>query len=501
MPDVAARSECRPRLDRLEPDEVFRTIFANPEFVAYVLHIDDNGIATFEDANEGVAGLAGRPLDEIIDRAPADCLPPQIADCLVSNLQKCLETGKGFTYDRTLDLPQGRLSWRTSLMPAARRLGRVRHVVGLTRDITDEANQIEKAERRTALLKGLGIALPSAVYLLDIRTGSIRFIGGHADEERQLWRRGAEDAGSLAVERFFHPDDHAKAKAHYKYLATLSDGEVCTIDFRVLAPDGSYRRHSNRQTVFTRSAEGEVELVLGVSDDVSEQDRVEQEVRDLSERMLTLQIEERRRIAQELHDSTGQHLTAASLALNRIHSGHLAAASADARLGALMEPIEDARLSVDEARREIRVLSYLLHPPQIRSHGLAEAIAEFANGFARRSGLAIDVHVEPDADTIDDDVALQLFRVCQEALTNVYRHAHAKRVFVALNLDEAAIRLTVTDDGIGFNDVGPGRTMPLGVGLAGMRQRMERLGGEVQVSSGPDGTTLAASAPVQATGG
>ena len=70
MPDVAARAESRPRLDRLEPDEVFRTIFANPEFVAYVLHIDDNGFATFEDANEGVAGLAGRPLEEIIDRAP-----------------------------------------------------------------------------------------------------------------------------------------------------------------------------------------------------------------------------------------------------------------------------------------------------------------------------------------------------------------------------------------------------------------------------------------------
>src|SRR5688572_12923573 len=150
MPDVAARAECRPRLDRLEPDEVFRTIFANPEFVAYVLHIDDNGVATFEDANEGVAGLAGRPLDEIIDQAPADCLPPQVADCLVSNLQKCLETGKGFTYDRTLDLPQGRLSWRTSLMPAARRLGKVRHVVGLTRDITHEANLIDKAERRAA---------------------------------------------------------------------------------------------------------------------------------------------------------------------------------------------------------------------------------------------------------------------------------------------------------------------------------------------------------------
>ena len=500
MPDVAARAECRPRLGRLEPDEVFRTIFASPDFVAYVLHIDDDGVATFEDANEGVAGLAGRPLDEIIGKAPADCLPPQIADCLVANIQTLLETGKGFTYDRTLDLPQGRLSWRTSLMPAAGRPGRVRHVVGLTRDITDEANQIDKAEKRTALLKGLGIAMPSAVYLLDLRTRCIRFIGGDVHEERQLWRRGAEDAGSLAVEKYFHPDDHARAEAHYRELAALRDGEVTAIDYRILCPDGTYRRHSNRETVFTRTAEGEVELVLGVSDDVSEQDRVEQEVRDLSEQMLTLQIEERRRIAQELHDSTGQHLTAASLALNRIHSGHLAAASADARVGCLLEPIEDARLSVDEARREIRVLSYLLHPPQIRSHGLAEAIAEFANGFARRSGLAIDVHVEPDADTIDDDVALQLFRVCQEALTNVYRHAHARRVFVALNMDETAIRLTVTDDGIGFNDVGPGRAMPLGVGLAGMRQRMERLGGEVQVSGGPDGTTLTAIAPRPSSG-
>ena len=500
MPDVAARAENRTRPDRLEPDEIYRTIFANADFVAYVLYIDDDGVATFEDANEGVASLAGRPVDEIIGMAPADCLPPAVADCLVSHVQTCVETGKGFTYDRTLDLPQGRMSWRTSLMPAARGAGSVRHVVGLTRDISKDIDVTEQAQRRAAVLRSLGIALPSAVYLLDVRTRTIKFIGGDDHEERRLWRKGAEEAGSRAPQQYFHPDDHAKAEAHYQELAALSDGEVCTIDYRILCPDGAYRRHSNRETVFTRTAEGEVELVLGVSDDVSEQDRVEQEVRDLSERMLTLQIEERRRIAQELHDSTGQHLTAASLALNRIRSGHLAAAGDDERLDCLLEPIEDARLSVDEARREIRVLSYLLHPPQIRSHGLAEAIAEFANGFARRSGLAIDVHVEPDADTIDDDVALQLFRVCQEALTNVYRHAYAKRVFVALNIDDAAIRLTVTDDGIGLNEAGPGQKTPLGVGLAGMRQRMERLGGEIQMSGGPDGTTLTVIAPRPAAG-
>jgi signal transduction histidine kinase len=165
--------------------------------------------------------------------------------------------------------------------------------------------------------------------------------------------------------------------------------------------------------------------------------------------MLTLQIDERRRIAQELHDSTGQNLTAAGLGMSRARTLLAGAHSAEDD-ESLLAAIADAGHYLAEAQREIRVLSYLLHPPHLRSGRLAEALEDYAFGFGKRAGLKVTVDIAPAAGSIDDDVAVHLFRVCQEALTNVYRHANAHKARVVLEVDNT-IRLTVKDDGIGFD--------------------------------------------------
>jgi two-component system NarL family sensor kinase len=156
-----------------------------------------------------------------------------------------------------------------------------------------------------------------------------------------------------------------------------------------------------------------------------------------------------------------------------------------------LSAMDDAAQCLADAQREISVLSFLLHPPHLRSKGLAEALETFATGFGRRAGLKVEVDVGADASKIDDDTAVNLFRVCQEALTNVYRHASAHKVKVRLEVGEA-IRLTVKDDGIGFAEAEPDI---LGVGLPGMRERMTRLGGQVRISADPGGTTLTATIP------
>jgi len=221
-------------------------------------------------------------------------------------------------------------------------------------------------------------------------------------------------------------------------------------------------------------------------------DRLEAERRSSTRRVLFAQEAERRRIAQELHDSTGQHLTAAALALGnaRTLQGGAPIGEPDVSLRAA---IDDATGCLREAQREIRVLSYLLHPPHLQSHGLAEALEDFAAGFAMRAGFKIKVKIAPEASTIGDDVAVHLFRVCQEALTNVYRHAHAKKAQVTLEVD-GDIRLTVKDDGVGFDASTAERV--LSVGLPGMRDRMARLGGAVEIYGDPGGTTLVATLPL-----
>lgn len=347
----------------IEPSLFYQAIFQS-EFAVYVLHVDGEGIATFEDANDTVAGIAGLPVSEIRGKTPMECLPPEIAQCLESHARECVRTGETLNYERSLDLPTGKVAFRTRLMPVARRFGTINHLIGLTRDITSEADLLE----------------------------------------------GAQD-----------------------------------------------------------------------------------EVRDLSKRMLTLQLDERRKIAEELHDSTGQHLTAIGLALARARSCPSDPAS-------LIEAIDDAKLSLREVQRETRVLSYLLHPPEIESQGLSRAIANFAAGFAKRAGFQLELHISPEANSLGDDLSLNLFRVCQEALTNVYRHSEARKASIVLGSNGASVTLAVTDDGVGFDASSMPQAPPLGVGLAGMRERMRRLGGEISISGGPNGTTLIATAPTASRG-
>ena len=484
----ASREELQPA-GLLSADDICATLFAQDEFALYVLRIDANGVIVFEDANDGVAKIAGRPLAQIRGHTPMECLPAEVGECLVTHVGQCLESGESLTYERTLELAQGRFTWKTSLMPVSDRAGNSRHVVGLTRDITEQAHLIENAHHNAALLRSLGIALPSAIYLLNVQTRSIRFIGGDADQRRERWRKHAEDAGSLAAAQFFHTDDQLRADEHFRDLAALADGEVASIEYRILMADGLYRRHRNRETVFRRNAAGEVEYVLGISEDISEQDRVQQEVRDLSARILTLEIDARRQLAQELHDSTGQHLVAAGLALISIEK-NLDADASNNELRRLHEAVDDAKRSIRAAQREIRVLSYLLHPPQLLSRGLGEAIADFAKGFGRRASLAIDLRISTEASTIDDETALHLFRVFQEALTNVYRHARATAVSIDLEVDTKTIKLSIADNGVGYDETRPAPGITMGVGIASMRERVTRLGGQVEIFAADGGTTL-----------
>lgn len=471
---------------KLFHDAVFKS-----EFAVYVVRFDEAGVGRFEDVNETVLGIAGRPLAEVVGQRPADCLPPEVGECLQGKLATCFATGEPIAYQRTLETPGTTLAFRTHIVPIIGRFGKVEHAFGMTRDVSQEVNQVREAEQNAELLQRLGIALPSAIYLLNIKTRSIRFIGSDSDLERKRWRDQAEAAGPKATERFFHPDDQAKAKAHFEQLADLQDGEVATVEYRILNPQGEYRPHRHRETVMRRDAAGEVELVLGVSEDITDFDLVEKQVRDLSERLLTSQIDERRRIAEDLHDSTGQHLFAVGLALTRARSSQTAAGGKGLENRAMLfEALDDARHSLQVAQREVRMLSYLLHPPEIVSEGLSEAIRNFARGFARRSGHYVEVHLAPEADAVDDEVSLNLFRACQEALTNVYRHAEASMAVIELAVDDANIRLEITDDGVG---VDPAKE--LGVGISGMQERMKRLGGEVALSSGSSGTKLLVTVP------
>jgi PAS domain S-box-containing protein len=254
----------------------------------------------------------------------------------------------------------------------------------------------------------------------------------------------------------------------------------------------------------TLDADGRT-MTLAVIHDVSERklidaerERALEELHELAAALVRVQDEERRRIGRELHDSTGQVLV--SLHLNL------------ARLVRIMGPPRDSSRAVAEecaalARQcstEIRTASYLLHPPLLDEIGLLSALKWLADGLRQRSDIEIKMELPESLERLPPEHELALFRVAQEALTNVLRHSKSPSATIRVVEQTGSVIMEVEDAGRGIPITGPSGNVTdaaaLGVGLAGMRERMRQLGGALRVRTGPQGTCVQAELPISRTG-
>ncbi len=206
--------------------------------------------------------------------------------------------------------------------------------------------------------------------------------------------------------------------------------------------------------------------------------------------LLSIQEDIQQRIASDLHDSTCQHLIAASLGMMRFRQS-------------MGDPVGAERLcdeidaSIDAALREIRAFAYLLHPQNLTDDGLKATIERYADGFATRTSLRITTRIVAGVDRLPYENQRSLLRVVQEALTNVFRHARATQVSIVIEGTGSHFRLTVSDNGRGLQ-VGPtNQPISTGVGIPAMRARLEQIGGTLEIRSGPrhSGTVLRAVFP------
>src|SRR5579863_5713107 len=197
-------------------------------------------------------------------------------------------------------------------------------------------------------------------------------------------------------------------------------------------------------------------------------------LRLLSRRLLTAQDAERRHIARDLHDSLGQELVAAKMTLDSIPTRD----SLESKLHAVTE----ASGIIDRAIQQVRTVSHLLHPPLLDEVGLVSALRWYLDGLGKRSGIESSLDVQPlDFPRLPPDVETAIFRIVQESLTNVFRHAEAHGVWVTLAMREQQLAITVLDDGKGIQDaIAEFRPDSIGVGIGGMRQRAKELGGELR---------------------
>lgn len=219
-----------------------------------------------------------------------------------------------------------------------------------------------------------------------------------------------------------------------------------------------------------------------------------QDLRDLSARLLKVQDEERKRLARELHDSVGQILAALSMNIAVVQSQSHKLDSLAARAIS-----ENAQL-VQQVSTEIRTLSHLLHPPLLEIAGLASALRWYVDGFSERSNIKIDLEIPSDFARLPNDTELAIFRIVQECLTNIHRHSGSNTAAIRIQQQGSHLVVQVKDSGKGIPKekqlelTASGRS---GVGFGGMRERVRQLGGTLEIESEGNGTVITAMLEVE----
>jgi signal transduction histidine kinase len=220
----------------------------------------------------------------------------------------------------------------------------------------------------------------------------------------------------------------------------------------------------------------------------------EESLRRLSFHLLRSQDEERRRLGRELHDSLGQYLAAIKISMGSLTS------LVGPQEGEANQLLAECRQLVENSIKEVRTISYLLYPPMLDEMGLKSAISWYLEGFSARSGIQSTLQMQADFGRLSREAEVALFRVLQESLTNIHRHSGGSTAAIRLLIDKGMAILEIKDNGKGIapkllEQSSPDWTGIQGVGLRGMTERMEQLGGRLELVSDPSGTTVRAMIP------
>jgi len=294
-----------------------------------------------------------------------------------------------------------------------------------------------------------------------------------------------------------------------EHMSALNDGKCWSGEFQVRCKNGEFL--TALVTLSPMIDDSGIAIgIVGISQDLSSRKQAEQELQNahaelekrvqqrtaelastneslqkLSGQLIRAQDDERRRIARELHDSTGQVLAALAMNLSQMQKD---SAPANQR------KFEECRELITSAAGEIRNLSYLLHPPLIDEVGLASAVAEYVQGFQKRSGLTVEFEISQDVGRLDGNREITLFRIIQESLGNIHRHSGSSTANVKLSCPQNDVVLEIRDQGRGVpND--PDGKPSAGVGIKGMQERLRPFGGTFRITSDTTGTCVKVTLP------
>ena len=438
--------------------------------------------------NPYMARMSGLKESEVVGKHPLELFPFMATSGMYADMERVLAGETITSQDAYFDVPQtARKGWSTNnFAPLRDAEGEIIGVVATVHDITERKRTEDRLKASETMLAQAEQLANVGSWELDLKTGqstlskNLREIYGLTPDEE--WDR--EDYWERV-----HPEDRERFRSLVRKATAECKPFEMVLRYR---SGGAYRVHFSR-AIQIAGPEGKTEKSLGVALDITEQVRAEEELRQLSSRLLQLQDEERRRIARDLHDSVSQKLLTISLNLAQF------AKSDDVRTKHGRHILADTRRTVRDLSKEIRSLSYLLHPPLLDELGLASAIEEYAKGFSQRSGIDMEFEMPSEVGRLSKEAEMALFRIVQEALGNIQRHSGSSRGKIRLALEGDDVVLEVADEGRGISDdetaKRPAGFGALGVGIQGMRERMRQLGGRLEILSGNEGTTIRAVLP------
>jgi PAS domain S-box-containing protein len=301
---------------------------------------------------------------------------------------------------------------------------------------------------------------------------------------------------------YVHPEDRETAVAQWERC--IASGANYEVEYRLRSRDGVYRWFRAR-AVPIHDDQDNIIRWYGTCSDIHDSKLLEQamrnsaaeleklvedrtaELRRLSVRLMTMQDEERRRIARELHDGLGQELAVAKMVLDS--ALQLKSAQPESAESAVCA---EASSIVDRAIKQVRTLSHLLHPPLLDEVGLLSAITWYVDGLTERSGIQTSLDVQPrEFSRLSPELETAIFRIVQEALTNVFRHSEAQQAWITLTQRDGKTFVSVRDDGKGIGEkVAELQPDSLGIGIGGIKQRAKEFGGEMRIVNTRPGTLL-----------
>jgi PAS domain S-box-containing protein len=355
----------------------------------------------------------------------------------------------------------------------------------MSQDVTERRNEENRLRRSEALLEQAEQIAGFGCWEYDIATRTVilsknllemyGFVSNEEWDEERYWknvlRSDREEVRRMVLESI-------GACKPFEYIT------------RYRMPDGTARNHHVRGMPVVAN-KGPATLVRGVVHDITSQMRNEEDLRRLSQELMRAQDAERRQIARELHESAGQTLAALKMTLANLED-----ASGDNR-EEFGDQLLTARGLAEDAIREVRVVSYLMHPPMLDEAGLGPTLHWYAKGFAERSGIETVVEANGSLGRLPQRVETTAFRIVQEALTNLHRYSGSRTAIIRLRSEKGKIRIEVEDQGCGLQPPAPGGDTRLGVGIAGMRERVKQLNGTFEiVSVAGKGTTVLAVLPI-----